>query len=69
MKIHGLNEIVHCLDDLQQSDIENSFYVTSDESDTTSILQASKNTKSVEKCQFSGNINDGFELNFNSNEW
>ena len=74
MKILGLNEAesnegVHCLDDLQQSDIENSFYVTSDESESTSILNASKRPNSVEECKFSGNINDGFELNFNSEEW
>ena len=74
MKILGLNEAqsnegVHCLDDLQQSDIENSFYVTSDESASTSILIASKRPNSVEECKFSGNFNDGFELNFNSDEW
>ena len=74
MKILGLNEAqsdegIHCLDDLQHSDIENSFYVTSDESESTSILNASKRLNSVEECKFSGNINDGFELNFNSEEW
>ena len=74
MKILGLNEAqsnegVHCLDDLQQSDIENSFYVTSDESASTSILIASKHPNSVEECKFSGNFNVGFELNFNSDEW
>ena len=74
MKILGLNEAqsnegVHCLDDLQQSDIENSFYVTSDESETTSILNASKSPNSVAECKFTGNLNDGFELIFNSDEW
>ena len=73
MKILGLNEAksnegVHCLDD-SQSDIENSFYVTSDGSESTSILNASKRTNSVEECTFSGNVNDGFELNFYSDEW
>ena len=74
MKILGLNEAqsdegIHCLEDLQQSDIENSFYVTSDESESTSILNASKRPNSVEECKFSGDIYDGFQLNFNSEEW
>ena len=65
----NLNEGVHCLDGLQNHDIENSFYVTSDESESTSITNASKSPNSVEECRFSGNINDGFELNFNSDQW
>ena len=74
MKIFGFNEAqsnvgVYCLDDLQQSDIENSFYVTSDGSESTSILNASKRPNSVEECKFSGNVNDGFELNLNTDEW
>ena len=74
VKILGLNEAqpnegVHCLDGLQQSDIENSFYITSDESEKSSILNASKSPNSIEECKFSGNINDGFILKFNSEQW
>ena len=64
-----LNEGIYCLDDLQQNDIEQSFYVTSDGSESTSILDASKIPNSVDDCRFSGNINDGFELKFASGEW
>ena len=74
MKIVGLDESqsgqgVHCLDGLQQLDIENSFYVTSDESGESSIVNATKSQNSVEECKFSGNLNDGFELKFNAGEW
>ena len=74
MKILGLNQAqsnegVHCLNGFQQTDIENSFYITSDESETTSILNASKSPNSASECKFTGNINDGFELSFNSDEW
>ena len=74
VKILGLNEAnlnegVYCLDDLQQNDIKQSFYVTSDGSDSTSIMDATKTPNSVEDCRFSGNINDGFELKFASGEW
>ena len=63
------NEGVYCLDGLQQNDIEQSFYVTSDQSESTSILDASKFPNSVGECKFSGNLNDGFELNFTASEW
>ena len=74
VKILGLNEAnanegVYCLDGLQQNDIKESFYVTSDGSETTSISDASKLQNSVEECKFEGNMNDGFELNFSSGEW
>ena len=74
MKIVGVDESqsgqgVHCLDGLQQQDIENSFYVTSDESEESSILNATRSQNSVEECKFSGNFNDGFELRFNAGEW
>ena len=74
LKILGSNDAqpnqgVYCLDGLQQTDIENSFYITSDESKFTSILNASKSTNSADECKFSGNVNDGFEITFNSKEW
>ena len=74
MKIVGLDESqsdqgVHCLDGSQQLDIGNSFYVTSDESGESSIVNATKSQNSVEECKFSGNLNDGFELKFNAGEW
>ena len=74
MTIVGLDESqsdqgVHCLDGLQQLDIGNSFYVTSDESGESSIVNATKSQNSVEECKFSGNFNEGFELKFKAGEW
>ena len=71
VKIQGLseassNEGIHCLDGLQKHEIENSFYVTSDKTQSTSITTAFKSPNSVEECKFSGNISDGFESTFDS---
>ena len=57
------------VDGLQKFNIDESFYVTSDRSNSTSIMQAFKNTIGSEKCSFSGNINDGFQLNIDVGEW
>ena len=63
------NEGINCLNQKQQAEIVESLYITSDESDSTSILNTSKNLYSNNYCKFLGNLDDGFVLKVNSNEW
>ena len=62
-------EGVNCLDEFQQKDIQDSFYVTSDESDNSSISNAFKSMNSVAECKFTGTNGDGFDFKFAPNEW
>ena len=62
-------EGINCFDEFQRSNFSNSFYVTSDESENSSISEAFKSVNSVAQCQFTGTNEDGFSLKFAPNEW
>ena len=62
-------EGVNCFDEFQQKDIQNSFYVTSDESDNSSISNAFKSVNSAAECKFTGTNENGFDFKFTPNEW
>ena len=65
----GPMEGVNCFDEFQQKDIQSSFYMTSDESDNSSISNAFKSENSVEECKFTGTNENGFDFKFAPNEW
>ena len=62
-------EGVNCFDEFQQEDIQNSFYVTGDESENSSISSAFKSGNSVAECKFTGTNENGFDFKFAPNEW
>ena len=62
-------EGVNCFDEFQQKDILNSFYVTSDESESSSISNAFKSGNSDAECKFTGTNENGFDFKFAPNEW
>ena len=53
----------------QRLNIGASFYVTSDDSESSSFSQAVKEQNSAEMCYFEGNLNDGFNLTINFDQW